>query len=176
MTRALEQDHNEGEGRVLRRASQSPSLLPMPSLRFTYINCIIEILPWANPLRRPSSWDVTLRLHVHKAISGNWPKSANVIFIPHLPELVIFSLCPHLETSRSSRPIQNYPIIIDLSVLIFINHCACDDPAGMLMSPQLELISCRHHSGHLSIHSMVLCVDVKFTPYCWAFCNGDNER
>lgn len=68
-----------------------------------------------------------------------------------LSELVVFSPCPHPERSRSSRPIQKCPIIIDLSVLIFINNCACDDPAGMLMSPQLELISCRRRSGHLSI-------------------------
>lgn len=71
----------------------------------------------------------------------------------HLSKLVAFPSCPHPERSRSSRPIQKCPIIIDLSVLIFINNCACDDPAGMLMSPQLELISCRHRSGRLSISS-----------------------
>ena len=58
---------------------------------------------------------------------------------------------PHPERSRSSKPIQKCPIIIDLSVLIFINNCACDDPAGMLMSPRLELISCGRRSGRLSI-------------------------
>jgi len=72
-------------------------------------------------------------------------------FCPHLFELVLYSLCPHPERSRSSKPIQKCSIIIDLSVLIFINNCACDDPAGMLMSPQLELISCKCCNGRLSI-------------------------
>lgn len=69
---------------------------------------------------------------------------------------------------------KNYLIIIDLSVLIFINNCACDDPAGMLMSPQLELISCRHCSGRLSIHSMVLCMTVRCILHCWVFSDGAN--
>lgn len=42
---------------------------------------------------------------------------------------------------------QKCPVIINLSVLIFINNRARHDPAGMLMSPQSELISCGRHSG-----------------------------
>lgn len=106
-----------------------------------------------------------------KQSMGTGP-SRQMSFCPHLSEpVVFFSSCPHPERSRSSRPIQKCPIIIDLSVLIFINNCACDDPAGMLMSPQLELISCRRRSGRLSVpprssawlsnrHSSRLC----FTP------------
>lgn len=155
-----------------------PSLHPspsLPSLHFTYIICIIQILLWAHPAWMTSPHrDAMLRLHVDKAINGNRPKSANVIFVLVSLSWCFFSLsvslsllCPHPERSQSSRPIQKCPIIIDLSVLIFINNCACDDPAGMLMSPQLELISCRHRSGRLSFFPpVVVGAAVKCTHPC----------
>lgn len=82
MTRALEQDHKEGGGEGAKKHYRLPPSNPSsPPLRFTYIICIIQIPPWAFPPGRPSPHDAMLRLHVDKAISGNWPKSANVIFV-----------------------------------------------------------------------------------------------
>lgn len=84
-----------------------------------------------------------------KQSAGNGPKSAAVISRPrHSPHPPSWqhpspSPCLHPEGRRSSRPIQKCPVITGLSVVIFINKRARDDPAGMLMSPQLELISCR---------------------------------
>lgn len=136
-----------GHGEAATRTPERGQRRREPEDRFTYIICMIH----APPLR-PSRLD---DLHhagdgvLTKQSAGNGPKSAAVISRPrHSPRRPSWqppspSPCPHPERRRSSRPIQKCPVITGLSVVIFINKRARDDPAGMLMSPQLELISCR---------------------------------
>lgn len=105
----------------------------------------LDNLHYSNsPLGHPAWTTFPLRCQSEIACwqSNQWKRARvrKCHFCPHLSKLVVFSLCPHPERSRSSRPIQKCPIIIDLSVVIFINNSACDDPAGMLMSAKLELI------------------------------------
>lgn len=71
------------------------------------------------------------------------------------------TLCSHPERSRSSRPIQCHPIIIDLSVWIFINNNVRDDPAGMLMSPLLELIRLERNSVRSAFPCGPVCAAVQ---------------
>jgi len=141
---------------------KSPPCVPLS--RFTYIICIIHILlrdytcldDLALAILR---WDYML---TKQSMAQVWRSSQSW-------------WCPHPERTRPSRPIPKCLIIIDLSVLIFINNCACDDPAGMLMSPQLELISCRRLSGRISIPP-VLCAAVKCTIQPCAFSDGASGR
>ena len=153
-TRALEQDH---KGRVEReRWARESSGSPPSLLRHRYVLLTLTENSDSPPGGRPRLDDLPLAV-CHAEITcwhSNQCTLAQVCkcrFCPHLSELAVLSFAPSSWKESVIQAIQKCPIIIDLSVLIFINNWACDDPAGMLMSPQLELISCRRRSGRLSI-------------------------
>lgn len=127
MTRAL--DHEEGKSRHF------PSLSLPFHLHYLHYS--------DSPSGRLPAWPSTSRYQTEitcwQSNQQEGAGAADVISV----SVLWFLIAPLFWRSRSSTPIQKCPIITDLSVLIFINNCACDDPAGMLMSTQLELISCR---------------------------------
>lgn len=160
----MEQDHEGGE-------EGNASLSPSVAISLT-LSALFRFSPGPSRLDDLPRCDAPLRLNVDKAINGKLAQVCRRHFCPHLSRVGgSLSSCPHPERSRSSRPIQKCPVITDLSVVIFINNRACDDPAGMLMSPQLELISCRRCIGRLSNPPTVLSAAVKCTLECGAFCD-----